>query len=263
MILVGGLLLARGISVRWLHIVWGLVVGGLFGFVMIQHPSLVSSVWKPAAYAVQGGKVPETALLFLGMFFLTGVVFNKSICGLTCHVGGVQEALYWLARPLREKLGIKRPPRIPAWLSLVSRILFLGLFVVLLVTLGYNLLRRVNPFHIFAGHGSWDIVLIVLTVALFLSSLFVFRPWCNLLCPFGLVSWLAERLSVFGVHIDRSKCIDCGRCVEEAPCNAMGRIFHRKGLPGDCFLCGRCVEVCPVDAVIISIKDRRKILEKP
>jgi polyferredoxin len=263
LILGGGLLLARGLVQRWLRIVWGLVVGGLFGFLLIQHPSLVSSVWKPAAYALQGGAVPATALFFLGLFFLASLLFNKSICGLTCHVGGVQESLYWLARPLRDKLGLKRPPRVPAWLGLVGRVLFLALFAAFLLGLGYNLLRRVNPFHIFAGHGSWDWVLIALTGVLFLTSLLVYRPWCNLLCPFGLVSWLAERLSVFGIHIDRGRCIDCGRCVDEAPCNAMGRIYYRRGLPGDCFLCGRCVEVCPVDAVIVAVKDRRKALENP
>ncbi|MBD3371866.1 MAG: 4Fe-4S binding protein [Candidatus Coatesbacteria bacterium] len=258
LILGGGVLLARKLAQRWIRIVWGLVVTGLFGFLLIQHPSLVSSVWKPAAYLVQSGDVPGEALFYLGLFFAASLLFAKSICGLTCHVGGLQESLYWLARPLREKLGLKRPLRLPAWLTLTTRLLFLVLFVVFLLSLGYNLLRQVNAFHIFAGHGEWDWVLGVLAGAIFLASLVVYRPWCNLLCPFGLVSWLAERLGVVGIHIDRTLCIDCGRCVDEAPCSAMKRIYHRRGVPGDCFLCGRCVEVCPVDAVVPSIKDRKK-----
>jgi polyferredoxin len=117
-------------------------------------------------------------------------------------------------------------------------------------------MNEFNLFHAF--ELPMMLSMLVMAIVIVVSSLFVYRPWCNLFCPFGLAAWVVERVSLFRVRIDRHKCTDCGLCVTESPCTAMEHILNKKGLPGDCFLCGQCVEVCPTDAIILAIKDKKK-----
>ena len=131
-----------------------------------------------------------------------------------------------------------------------------GLFVVVLLLLfgvvgrqkGLVLYHYVNPFNLF----NFDIetVSIGITIVLVLVLSFGrYRPFCQFVCPFGFLSWLLERVSVFRVKIDRDRCIECGACARACPLEAAeGRLAGRL-LPADCFSCARCLNVCPVDAV--------------
>ncbi len=40
------------------------------------------------------------------------------------------------------------------------------------------------------------------------------RIWCLFFCPFGLVSWVVEQVSLYHPCIDREAYKDCQRCVE-------------------------------------------------
>lgn len=59
-----------------------------------------------------------------------------------------------------------------------------------------------------------------------------------------------------GIHIDRSKCISCGRCRDVCPGNLLrtdetGKAGIRK--PGDCWSCASCVKECPVSAISLVL----------
>ncbi len=82
-----------------------------------------------------------------------------------------------------------------------------------------------------------------------LISLIIYRPFCQLICPFGLISWIVERFSIFRIQIDKEKCTQCGACVKACPLEAAkGRVDGKK-MPADCFSCARCLSTCPVDAI--------------
>ncbi|MHC4708595.1 MAG: 4Fe-4S binding protein, partial [Planctomycetota bacterium] len=80
-------------------------------------------------------------------------------------------------------------------------------------------------------------------------SFFIYRPFCYLICPFGFVSWIAERISLTRVKIDQDKCTDCGACVRACPTEAAKGIVSDRLFGPDCFSCARCLNVCPQDAI--------------
>jgi polyferredoxin len=91
-----------------------------------------------------------------------------------------------------------------------------------------------------------------------ITSLFVYRPWCHFFCPFGLVGWLAEKISIFKVKVDYDKCIACGACSKACPSTVMGAILKQDRITPDCFSCGTCMEACPADAISFDCGKRPK-----
>jgi len=106
----------------------------------------------------------------------------------------------------------------------------------------------INPFNFF----DWDFetVSITLTIIVALAGSFiVYRPFCQLVCPFGLVSWITERFSIFRVVIDKNKCTQGGACIRICPLESAKGLVYGNKLPQDCFSCARCLTVCPEDAI--------------
>jgi polyferredoxin len=89
-------------------------------------------------------------------------------------------------------------------------------------------------------------------------SLFVYRPWCLFFCPFGLVGWLAEKVSFFKIKVDYDKCISCRACSKACPSTVMDAILKQDRVIPDCFSCGTCMEICPVKAISFERGKRQK-----
>jgi len=118
---------------------------------------------------------------------------------------------------------------------------------------GFVLYHHINPFNLF--NFDFDELSIVITlVCVFIVGLFIYRPFCQFICPFGLISWLAERFSIFRVNVDHSKCTKCGVCIDICPLDAAKGMVERKKMPADCFSCARCLNVCPVDAIHYELR---------
>ena len=92
--------------------------------------------------------------------------------------------------------------------------------------------------------------ILITTVVALVLALAVYRPFCQFICPFGFISWLAERLSLMRVRINRDLCTDCGAYVRACPSGA-AKSKVKGGLFGaDCYSCARCLNVCPDDAIV-------------
>jgi polyferredoxin len=131
-----------------------------------------------------------------------------------------------------------------------------GIFLTMLLFLfgiiggrkGTVIYHSLNPFNLFNLDVDSFSILLTIIIAL-CGAIIIYRPFCQLICPFGFVSWIAERLSIFRVRIDKEKCTQCGACITSCPLEAaQGRVFGKK-LVADCFSCARCLNVCPVDAI--------------
>jgi len=118
---------------------------------------------------------------------------------------------------------------------------------------GMVIYHYLNPFNLF--NLDFETVSILLTVILaLLGSFAVYRPFCEFICPFGFISWIAERFSIFRIRIDYEKCNHCGVCIKECPLEAAKGRVEGKRMSADCFSCARCLNVCPVDAIKYSFR---------
>ncbi len=199
---------------------------------------LYPSVWEKVA-----------ALVF---FLMLAVVGNKLVCGWACPFGALQELLYSL--PLFRRIKRRKVP------FLFSNIIRASLFIAMLLLLfgvvggrkGFVLYHSLNPFNLF--NLDFDELLIPITiVTASVLALLVYRPFCQFICPFGLISWLVERISLARVRINTSRCNECGACIRACPLDAAKHRVAGRLLPADCYSCARCLNVCPHEAISYSI----------
>ena len=233
---------------RWPYIVTLILTVAICGFLLGKSPNPMESAVK--VFKSMVGLYPSVTEKVLGFAFFAvlAVIGSKLICGWGCPFGALQELIYHL--PILRRLKKRRLPFVVSNTirSLAFIVMLLLLFDVVGGRKGFVIYHYVNPFNLF----NFDIetVLIGATIATAaIVSLGFYRPFCQFVCPFGLLSWLLERLSIFRVKIDLSLCTNCGACDKACPLDAAKGRVAGKTFPADCFSCARCLNVCPVDAI--------------
>lgn len=173
-------------------------------------------------------------LVGLVLLVCLSLIFGRVFCAHMCPAGAVQELLSRLPLP---KLNIS-DRRIPNAVRMIA-------FVCLVagVLLSINAFEYIGVSHFFAMIFS---AAAVVFAAIVVISLFVYRPFCTFLCPYGLVFSIASRYGKFGLRRTEN-CIDCGKCEKVCPTREAGRDDRKV----ECYLCGRCIEVCPKDSAIV------------
>jgi len=250
--LIGLVLLARFRVSQVLRLVFLAVAFFAFGVVLILplgdfargmsvHPSPICVVTKPFLFITAGRDVPLVFLSILAFVAAFSVVGNKLFCGWVCPIGAIQEGLHRI--PLPRKFKIK----LPFWVTNALRIALYLVFLVIVFTAGVSIYDYFNPFEfLFWG---FQIAIVMVFAATLLAGVFLFRAFCYLICPIGLVTWVLEHLSVFKVRVNKERCTACNVCVEASPCPSVPAILESKKSRPDCFACGRCIEVCPEKAL--------------
>jgi len=233
---------------RWPYVLCLMLSVAVCGFALGKSPNPMEGAVK--AFKSMVGLYPSVTAKVLALCFFAAlaVVGNKLICGWACPFGALQELIYHV--PILKRLKKRRIPFV------VTNSIRAVLFVVALLLLfgviggkqGFVVYHYLNPFNLFNFDiESWTVGLVIgLSLV---TSLGFYRPFCQFICPFGLLSWLFERVSLFRVRIDHNRCIQCGACDEACPLDAAKGILARKRFPADCFSCGRCLNVCPTDAI--------------
>ena len=221
-----------------------LVAVAVAGFALGKSPNPMEGAVK--VFKAMAGLYPSviTKLAGFAFFVVLAIVGNKLICGWACPLGAMQELIYSI--PVLRKL---KRRKLPFWISNSIRMVLVALMLVLLFGLiggkkGFVLYHNLNAFNLFDLEFETPAILITVIVTLALS-LFLYRPFCQFICPFGFLSWLAERLSLVRVRVDRTKCDECGACVQACPSEAAKGIMERKAFRADCYSCARCLAVCP------------------
>jgi ferredoxin len=218
------------------------------GFALGKSPNPMEGVVK--IFKGMAGLQPSMLAVMLAFVFFVvlAIIGNKLVCGWACPFGTLQELLYSL--PILKRLKRKKVP------FLLSNLIRGSLFVLMLLLLfgivggtkGFVIYHFMNPFNLF--DLSFETPSLLLTVILALGlALITYRPYCQFICPFGLVSWLAERVSLVRVRVDHSRCNGCGACSRACPLQSARHKVGGKTFGADCYSCARCLNVCPEEAI--------------
>jgi len=233
------------------------------GFLLGKSPNPMEAIVKVFKSMVGLYPDPIVKVIALAFFIILAVVGNKIICGWACPFGALQELIFSL--PILRKIKKKKIPFVltNSIRAIVFALMLLFLFAIIGGRKGFVIYHYVNPFNLFnldfESLSIWLTIIIVLLI-----SFFAYRPFCQLICPFGFVSWIAERFSIFRVRVDKNLCTQCGACAKVCPTEAAKGIVAGKKLPADCFSCGRCLTSCPVDAIKYThSKDARYCVSTP
>jgi ferredoxin len=202
------------------------------------------------------GNIPEILhprLFALLTYLIIVVVANKFICSWVCQFGVLQDLLFRLNRNKKDCKNIVKQYKIPFILSNSIRITFFFLTTIISSLWAINIIDSINPFAVFSGLEielfGWCFVGVMLA-----ASIFVYRPWCYLFCPFGLLSWLFEKLSIYKITVNYKTCTSCNACAVSCPSDAMEAILNKKKNLPDCFSCGTCINACPEGSIKFDVQ---------
>ena len=199
------------------------------------------------------------AILAINVVVVVGILLavflvGRLYCSVVCPMGILQDFFTWLHKLLlhKKKFTYHKPQN---WI----RYSVLALFVLLMV-LGLNgIAVLIAPYSAYGrmvtglfSTGLPLVVAIVTLVVIFCFSFFYGRLWCNTVCPVGSLLGLVSKYSLFGIQIDRSKCVGCRKC--ENACKAMCiNIEGGKTVDGSrCVDCFNCLKKCKHGAISLT-----------
>ncbi len=230
----------------------------LFGVILGSDPSPMGTVKDAVVLYGSEGVVFRPRMIAFGIFTALVILANKSICAWGCQLGTLQDLIFRLGRDKADLTGTLPQIKLPFILTNTIRIAFFIALTAVAFIWATDIVHPIDPFRVFnpatitLGGGIFLAILLI-------ASLFIYRPWCHLFCPFGLTGWLAEKISLFNIRVDYDKCIGCEACSKACPSNVMDAILKQDKIRPDCFSCGNCIEVCPVKAVHFGAGERQKV----
>jgi polyferredoxin len=167
-----------------------------------------------------GYSIPLSALLFFIIPLLFALAYGRVFCAGVCPLGAIQELTG--IRP------VKLPKAVEVILASVPFI-YLGIAILFSSTNSQFIICRYDPFvGIFRLDAPYT--MIIFGVLLLLAGIFVNRPYCRFLCPYGVLLNIFSRFA--GKHLTIT--------------------------PAECTNCRLCEEVCPYDAIIPSDAEQKR-----
>lgn len=181
---------------------------------------------------------------YLGIILAAGIplfLVGRIYCGYACPFGVIQELLY--ETPVKKLMIITQSP------MLVRKFVFI-LMLFAGIVLAYPLFGFLNitggrlsvmnlsvdfPYILAFAASFADIVLLLL---IFAVGMFLYRPYCRFLCPFGFVAAWISRISLIQFRKDEA-CIECRLCDKVCPTGAVNTADK-----GECYYCARCLDIC-------------------
>jgi polyferredoxin len=205
------------------------------------------------------------AILFL-LPLITAFFFGRVFCSSACPIGAVQKLLarkdgYQISTRLNNILNLLPFALLAAtvWGALRG-----GMFIAckldvykLIFFSGYAWINQFG--HWLRGTLAEPRVLLVgdvfswLTLAIILLlGVFVPRPFCRYLCPYGVLLGFFSKIGLRKRHIDAESCFACVMCTKTCPVQAisadpMKRVVKVSNF--HCVQCGRCDDTCTGNAL--------------
>lgn len=192
--------------------------------------------------------LPLIAALFFGRIFCSGV----------CPLGAIQDLV--VVKPLKVPMRLDRALRWLQYIYLGLAILFAGWGLQLhLGAWEINLGQRFlicdwDPFiPIFRRSGPFYMVAI--GAAFLLVGMFIGRPYCRWLCPYGGILSILSRISWKNVSVTPDKELNCGLCADACPYGAIRELRADRAF---CMACASCYEYCPRQKRFLILRDGPK-----
>ncbi len=155
--------------------------------------------------------VPWTVILIFLLPLIGTLFFGRTFCAAVCPLGAIQELI------------AIRPIRVPNWVEHALGVIpyiYLGLAVVWAASGATFVICEYDPFvSFFRLSGSAP--MLIFGASLLGIGVFIGRPYCRFLCPYGAVLGLLSKVSKWHVSIAPEACINCRLCEEACPYGAI------------------------------------------
>jgi NosR/NirI family nitrous oxide reductase transcriptional regulator len=189
-----------------------------------------------AALVDDASAVPLFVVAIFVLPLVAALLFGRVFCSGVCPLGAIQELV--VLRPVNVPARLDRALGWLKWVYLGAAVYF----AVLPAVQRDFVICRYDPFvGLFRFTGAaW---LLMIGGAFLLTGVFVGRPYCRWLCPYGALLSAFSRYAWRPFSITPARELDCGLCQDACP---YGAIEERRAVRTRCFACGRCYRSCPV-----------------
>lgn len=222
-------------------------------------PGAVAGCPLGTLQSIFGGGFLRLPFYMLASIVLFALLLGRIICGWLCPFGFFFDLLYKIPSPKLKKNSLT------AKLCYVKYLIFAIAVVLIPLYMFYSkgmtfpafceelcpngLLNAVFMMVTNTGFAFlYSNTKLIIALAIISASIVIYRPFCRFICPLGAFYAVFNKLSIFAIQIDESKCIGCNACQRTClmDCQKVGDT--------ECIACGKCKAVCPTKAINIGIR---------
>ena len=183
----------------------------LFGFVLKSCPCPVGMFQNIAEGVANGTYVPLGILLLFTLPLVCALFYGRVFCGGACPLGALQELLHW--HTLTIPLALDRV------LRLIPILLLLLCSACAACGLGFPLCYLEPYLPIFVLNFATPLA--ILSAVFIVVGLFISRPFCRFVCPYGALLRFCTLFAVKKPVITIKECVNCKLCEQGCPNGAV------------------------------------------
>lgn len=155
--------------------------------------------------------IPATTVLLFVLPLVFTLFFGRTFCAAVCPLGAIQEVV------------AVRSVRVPSWLDHALSIvpyMYLGAAVIFAASGTAFMICRFDPF-VPMFRLSGDVHMLLFGGSILFIGLFIGRPYCRYLCPYGAILGVLSKFSKWHLTITPNECIQCRLCEDVCPYGAI------------------------------------------
>ncbi len=201
---------------------------------------------------------PHSVAVMIGLWLAFTLVLGKAWCSYACFFGGIEEGFAALPKHIRVRKIDPRLRLVPWALLIVVAVLSAALFEPV-YCLWLCPFKAVTEYP--AVTGVKTAIQMGVFITLFIGLIVVLpfltkkRTQCGFFCPFGAFQSLFNKVNLFEIRFDRTKCVNCTLCQTACPTMALSAESIREGKTLlNCMKCGACVDSCKKGAAVWHLK---------
>lgn len=213
----------------------------------------VVSIYNYFAAGALVQKIHSSSVILMYAVFVLSLLFGPVFCGWICPFGTFQEFIGKIGKKLFGKRYNQFMPKKLDNILRFTRYIVLALVIYNTAVTAKLIFQDYDPYYALFNMFT-DEVAITAYIALAITvllTLFIERPFCKYMCPYGAVLGIFNLFSIFKVKRNSDTCISCRACDKSCPMNievsSTNKIYNHQ-----CISCLECSSenVCPVKETV-------------
>lgn len=199
-------------------------------------------------------KIHSSSIILMAAVFFITFILGPVFCGWVCPLGSLQEWIGKLGKNIfKKKYNNFIPYNLDSKLRYI-RYIFAILILYNTAKAGVLIFLNIDPYYAIFNFWTGEVAIQAIVVLLILSvlSLFIERPWCKYICPYGAVLGIFNTFRLFKIRRNESTCINCNSCSLNCPMNIkvseLSLVRNHQ-----CISCLKCTSenYCPVENTVV------------